>query len=113
MIIKKYDEVYAEAVTEAGADGVSVRWVIAEKDGAPNFYMRLFEIAPGGHTPLHAHAWEHEMFVLEGAGCIVREGKDVALWPGAVVFVPADEEHQMKNTGSEMFKVLCIIPKQG
>ena len=112
MIIQKYDAVTAEAVTEAGADKVSVRWVIAEKDGAPNFFMRLFEIAPGGHTPLHAHSWEHEMFVLEGAGCIVKEGQDVPLSPGTVVFVPADEEHQMKNTGSDLFKVICLIPKQ-
>ena len=111
MIIQKYDDVTAEEINEDGAANVSVRWVIAEKDGAPNFYMRVFELGPGGHTPLHAHPWEHEMFVLEGAGCIVKEGKDVPLSPGTVVFVPPDEEHQMKNTGSEMFKVICLIPK--
>ncbi len=112
MIIQRYNDVAAEPVNEEGADKVTVRWVIAEKDGAPNFYMRVFEIEPGGHTPFHAHAWEHEMFVLKGEGCIVKEGTDVPLSPGMVVLVPSDEEHQMKNTGSEMFKVICLIPKE-
>ena len=112
MIIRNYTDVNADAVAEEGAEKVSVRWVIAENDGAPNFFMRVFELAPGGHTPLHSHPWEHEMFVYEGEGCIVREGKDVPISRGSVVFVPADEEHQMKNNGSEVFKVICLIPKQ-
>ena len=34
--------------------------------------MRQFELAPGGHTPRHTHAHEHEVFVLEGAGVVRR-----------------------------------------
>ncbi len=113
MIIKKYTDVRADMVTEDGAEKVSVRWVISGNDGAPNFYMRVFELEPGGHTPLHRHPWEHEMFVYEGEGCVVKEGKDVPLSRGSVVFIPADEEHQVKNTGTELFSVICLIPKQG
>jgi quercetin dioxygenase-like cupin family protein len=40
--------------------------VIGKQDGAQNFSMRVFEIAPGGHTPKHAHPWEHEMFIMRG-----------------------------------------------
>jgi len=61
------------------AEKASVRWVIAEKDGAKNFFMRVFEIEPGGYTPLHHHPWEHEMFVCAGKGCAVQEGKEVSL----------------------------------
>ena len=63
MIIRDYQEVKAEPVTDAGAEKANVRWVIAEKDGAKNFFMRVFKIEPGGYTPLHHHPWEHEMFV--------------------------------------------------
>lgn len=79
MIIKNYQEVKAEPVTDAGAEKANVRWVIAEKDGAKNFFMRVFEIEPGGYTPLHHHPWEHEIFVYEGKGCVVKQGKEVSL----------------------------------
>ena len=52
----------------------NVRWVIAEKDGAKNFFMLVFEIEPGGYTPLHHHSWEHEMFVCGGKGSVVKPG---------------------------------------
>ena len=53
-----------------------VRWLITKEMGAPNFVMRLFEMEPNGYSPLHAHAWEHEVFVLEGEG-IVFDGKNI------------------------------------
>ena len=67
MIITHAKDVKAEDVGE-GAKGVKIRWLIGEQDGAPNFAMRHFEVAPGGHTPHHSHDWEHEVFVLSGRG---------------------------------------------
>ena len=61
-----FSEVKAEEIKEKGVDGVQVRWLITKKDGAPNFAMRFFEISPNGHSPLHSHKWEHEVFILEG-----------------------------------------------
>ncbi len=111
MIIRHYQEVKAEPVTDAGAEKASVRWVIAEKDGAKNFFMRVFEIEPGGYTPLHHHPWEHEMFVCAGKGCAVQEGKEVSLNQGSVVFIPSNEEHQIKHTSQESFAFICLIPE--
>jgi quercetin dioxygenase-like cupin family protein len=111
MIIKQYDEVPAEQVNEEGAHEAAVRWVLAEQDGAPNFYLRVFELGPGGRTPLHNHAWEHEIFVLEGNGCVVRNGEEIPLSSGNAVLIPPDEEHQLKNKGNSPFKLICLIPK--
>ena len=110
MIIKKYHEVQPEPVTELGAERVMVRWVINESDGAKKFFMRIFEIEPGGCTPLHQHDWEHEMFVFQGKGCVVKQGKEVTLKEGSVVFIPPGEEHQIKNTGRDTFRIVCLIP---
>jgi Uncharacterized conserved protein, contains double-stranded beta-helix domain len=110
MITRHYQEVKAEPVTDTGAEKANIRWVIAEKDGAKNFFMRVFEIEPGGYTPLHQHPWEHEMFVCEGKGCVVKAGKEVSLTRGSVVFIPPNEEHQIKNTSPELFTLICLIP---
>jgi quercetin dioxygenase-like cupin family protein len=112
MIIKKYYDVKAEPVPESGAEKATLRWVISEKDGAKNFFMRVFEIEPGGCTPLHQHPWEHEMFVFQGEGSIVREGKEVNISEGEVIFIPPDEVHQIKNPFSKTLKLICLIPSR-
>ena len=109
MLIRKYSEVEAKAA-EGGSEKTTVRWLISKKEGAPNFAMRLFEIGPGGHTPLHRHPWEHEAFVLEGKGVVASDQGDVPISGGFAAFVPEDELHQFRNTGAEPLRILCMIP---
>ncbi len=97
MIARHYTDVKLEKSTEA--EGVSLRIVIGEKEGAPNFVMRVFDVEPGASSPLHSHDWEHEVFVLSGKGRVYGGGREVALGPGDTVFVPPMEEHQFTNTG--------------
>ena len=52
MKITRYTDVPPEQVGE-GAEGVSIRWAISQRDGAENFAMRVFQIEPGGFTPRH------------------------------------------------------------
>ena len=111
MLVKHYTEIPEEKV-EKGAKGTTVRWLIAENEGAHNFYMRLFEIKPGGNTPSHAHAWEHEVFILEGEGNLVSEEMTFPIAAGDVVFVPGGEKHSFKNTGRQNIKMLCLIPAE-
>ena len=74
MIVKTYNEVAAEPVTMPGAKNVTIRWLLGQDSPAPNFYLRLFEVQPGGHSPYHTHASEHEIFILEGRGRINAKG---------------------------------------
>jgi quercetin dioxygenase-like cupin family protein len=71
MQIKHHTAVPVNDVTMEGAAGCRVRWLVGEKDAAPNFAMREFEVAPGGHTPRHFHDYEHEVFVLAGRGVVI------------------------------------------
>ena len=113
MIIKRYDEVEKNAVSVEGAQKVSIRWLIGKDSNAPNFYLRQFEIEPGGHTPFHSHPWEHEVYVLEGNARLNTSGKAVPLEKGSFALVMPGEEHQFENTGHTTFKFLCAIPPTG
>ncbi len=104
-----YTDVPGDEV-EKDAQGVRIRWLITDKDNAPNFAMRHFEIAPGGYTPHHEHAWEHEVFILAGAGAILSPDGEEPLKPGDVVFLPAGEKHQFRNGGDQPLELLCLIP---
>lgn len=110
MRIKNHTEVPAAEVTMEGAAGCQVRWLIGEKDQAPNFAMREFEVAPGGHTPKHFHDYEHEVYVLAGSGTLVDGDQERPLSAGDVVFVEPNDVHQFRNTGSEPMRFLCLIP---
>jgi len=110
MKIVDYKEVKAEAVDFEDVKDVKVRWLISDKDKAPNFAMRLFEVAPGGYSPLHTHNWEHEVFILEGEGVANDGEKEFKIKSGTVVYVAPGERHQFENTGSDTLKFLCLIP---
>ena len=109
MIVKNYLEVEPREYTDQ-AQGVNIRVVIGEKEGAPNFTMRVFDLDPGGYTPRHAHPWEHEVFILGGRGTVISKGQVHKLKQGDAVFIPADEEHQFKSDPGSGFRFICVIP---
>ena len=108
MKVEHYSETVAELVENV--PGVTVRWVIGEKDGAPNFAMRVFEVEPGHATPYHQHEWEHEVFVLAGEGIARRQDGESPISNGSVVFVPGMEMHQFANRGDSVLRFICVVP---
>jgi quercetin dioxygenase-like cupin family protein len=105
-----YTDVPAQLVG-AEAPGASLRWLIDDThDGAPVYALRMVEIEPGGHSPHHAHPYEHENFVVEGRGKILIDGTWHPLAAGDVVFVPPGADHVYANAGDTVFKFLCGIP---
>jgi quercetin dioxygenase-like cupin family protein len=112
MIVETYQQVPAEEVTMAGAEAVTIRWLLGRKSPAPNFWLRLFEVQPGGHSPYHSHPSEHEIFVLEGSGRLNAKGGNFPLAAGTFALVEPGEEHQFENTGETVFKFLCLVPKE-
>jgi len=112
MIVKTFADVPAEKVTMPGAENVTIRWLLGKESPAPNFYLRLFEVQPGGHSPYHTHPSEHEIFVLEGRGRINAKGGSSPITAGSFALVEPGEEHQFENTGDTVFKFLCLVPKE-
>jgi len=113
MKIFPYTDVEAKDA-EGGSRKLNVRWLITREIGAKNFAMRLFEMEAGGHSPLHSHNWEHEIFILEGEGRVVGGKEEKMFKAGDAIFVPPNERHQLKNNSKKTCKFLCLIPyKEG
>jgi quercetin dioxygenase-like cupin family protein len=92
--------------------GVAGRVVIGKQDGAENYFMRIFEIMPGGFTPKHTHDWEHEIFIHSGKGEVYADGNWHPVAADDSIFIPANEEHQLRNNGRDVFIFLCLIPSK-
>ena len=111
MKIRHYTDAALEDVAREDFDGVKARYVITDKEGAPHFAMRVFEFEPGGHTSLHQHPEEHEIFIVEGEITAVNDqGVESALKPGHTLFIPPNELHQLKNQSGRAAKIICLIP---
>lgn len=110
MKVQPSHAVELQPVTMEGSSGCQVRWLLSSRDGAPNFAMRQFEVAPGGFTPLHHHPYEHEIYVVEGQGEVYEAGEPHTISAGDVVLISPNEVHQFKNNSDKPFKFLCLIP---
>jgi len=97
-------------VEHEGAEGATIQWLIGKDDGAPNFAMRLFELQPGGHTPLHRHPHEHEVFVVSGHGVVVFESESSPIGSEDAIFIPGGKEHCFENTSDAPLRFLCLVP---
>ena len=108
-----YDEVQDAPVEVEGAKDARIRWLIDDTDGALNFCMRRFDLAAGGHTPTHVHAWEHEIYFLEGEGSLQTTDGPAAFRPGDVVYVAPFEQHGIAADRGVDVAFLCLIPNSG
>ena len=110
MLVQAIDDVK----TIPYAEGIQKRVVIGPKEGAPNFVMRVFDVAPGQGSMYHTHDWEHEVLILSGEGMLIdAENREILLRPMDSIFIPPNEKHCLKNTGEETLRFLCLVPIKG
>ena len=109
MKLLHYTDIEAKDA-ENGSSKLKIRWLITKEIGAKNFAMRLFEMEPGGYSPLHSHSWEHEVFILEGEGLVVSGNEEKKFKIGDAILLPPKEKHQLKNNSKKLVKFLCFIP---
>ena len=112
MKIANADSITPVAVQMQGAQGAQMRMLIGPDENAPTFHMRQFTLEPGGHTPLHSHSWEHEVYVLDGSGSLATPEGPRPISRGDVVYIAGGEEHQFRNDSQGQLTFLCLVPRE-
>jgi len=110
MLIRNIDETPKSEVQMPGVKGATMSIMVGRDDGAPNFALRQFGVAAGGHTPRHSHDYEHEVYVISGTGEVLLDGEYRPIRGGDVIYVPADHEHQFRASDDESLRFLCVVP---
>ncbi len=113
MIVGNKGDLAAVPMAGPGLEGVVKRVLVAPEQGWDGWVMRLFDVAPGGHTPRHAHDWPHINFVAAGRGVLQLDGEDHALEAGSYAYVPAGHEHQFRAADDATLSFVCIVPEVG
>ena len=101
---------FRDVPTEPVGAGKTIRWIVGQPEGAPNFAMRVIEFEPGAVFERHQHPYEHEIFVFEGEGIAEGPEGEVAMRPGVVLYIPPDEPHGYRNVGEGFLRFVCVIP---
>ncbi|MBI2860912.1 MAG: cupin domain-containing protein [Chloroflexi bacterium] len=66
------------------------------------------EIPPGWNTGMHSHG-EESMFIVEGTGFSVVDGKRYDWETGSTLFMPYGSLHQHYNTGKSMARYYSVM----
>jgi len=106
------DEISYKEFNERGASKVRRKEVIDSKDESHRFYLRYYEIQPGGMTPYDIHNYEHIIIVTKGKGSLLTIIDNVPkmekIREKDVIFIKANEPHQIINTSNETLEFLCF-----
>ncbi len=71
-------------------------------------------LEPGTHVRNHAHQRNEEMlFVYEGTGKCLVDGRECALEPGALIVVGRNVEHKIFNDGPGQMKMFWVFTPPG
>jgi quercetin dioxygenase-like cupin family protein len=107
-VVRRADQVEYEAVD--AADGLRKGVLVGPDDGAPNFALRRFTLAPGAEVPRHTNAVEHEQYVLAGEYVVGIGDEEREVGPGDSLLIPAGVVHWYRNESDEAGAFLCAVP---
>jgi len=110
MLVRRADPSTTAPLSVEGADGVRMQIMVGRADGAANFSMRHFAVEPGGHTPRHAHDYEHQVMILEGTARVEYDGEFHEVAEGDVLYIEPNRTHQFVNHGDGTLRFLCLVP---
>jgi len=107
-VIKRAGEIDYEPVD--AAEGLHKGVLIDAADGAPNFAIRRFTLAPGAEVPRHTNAVEHEQYVLAGEYVVGIGDEEYTVAAGDSLLIPAGAVHWYRNERDVEGAFLCAVP---
>lgn len=104
-----WEGVPAQDYPDPSLGGVSKHELIGEAEGARQYRMRVFVVAPGGRTARERHPHDHGVMILSGQARATLGGATHDLSPGDVVYVAGDELHCFEALGDQPLEFVCVV----
>ncbi len=94
---------------EFNLPGLNHRTFAGPEHGMKNLEVWGQVIEAGAATPVHRHACEEAIVILEGSGTLTIEGETTAFGPNSTLLIPADVIHQIANTGATRMVLIAAL----
>jgi len=112
-MVNHVNNLVQKEIKHPSALNAAMKVLVSPKDGWEGYVMRVVEVQVNGYTPNHSHPWPHINYFLEGNGELMIDGVFNKVEAGSYAFVPANAQHQFRNTGNDTLKFICIVPEEG
>jgi len=106
--VRRAGEIDYETVD--AADGLEKGVLVGPDQGAPNFAIRQFTLAPGAEVPRHTNEVEHEQYVLAGEYVVGIDDEEHVVSEGDSLLIPAGTVHWYRNESEQEGAFLCAVP---
>jgi len=80
-----------------------------DKKGVEELTFSQALIPVGSQTDYHTHDRGELIYVVQGEGVIICEGKKVQIKEDVAMWIPKGEKHQIKNTGEGLLKLATVF----
>ena len=88
----------------------NIKFIFApDKLGVPELGFQIVTLSPGGRTDYHKHDRPELIYVVDGQGRTVCDGVEHDVETDVVLWVRAEEVHQMINTGEQNMKLATVF----
>jgi quercetin dioxygenase-like cupin family protein len=112
-MVGNINDLKSKEITSSEAKNAFIKVLVSPTEGWKDYVMRVIEVKEEGFTPKHFHPWPHINYIIEGEGELFIDGVVNKVSAGSYAFVPENSVHQFQNTGTSLFKFICIVPKEG
>lgn len=86
-------------------EGVKIALLVSSKE-CPDSSVCILKIEDGVEIPVHTHEKQADsIYIVSGKGDFWFNGKWQSATSGDHIFVPAQEEHSVRNTGTEILQI--------
>jgi quercetin dioxygenase-like cupin family protein len=89
--------------------GLDHRTLAGPENGMKNLEVWGQTIAAGAGTPVHRHACEEAIVILEGSGTLTVNGEQTSFGPNSTLIIPADAVHQIVNSGNTNMVLIAAL----
>ena len=113
MIVSNEHQIVAKPMDSPEVKNAAMKVLVGAQEGWTDHVLRIIELGPGGYSPRHKHDWPHINYMVDGSGVLYIDGREHTVEKGAYAYVPANADHQFRNTGDGVFRFICIVPKEG
>ncbi len=89
--------------------GLNHRTLAGPEHGMKNLEVWAQTIEAGAGTPVHRHACEEAIVILEGSGTVTINGEESSFGANSTLIIPADAVHQIVNSGAIRMVLIAAL----
>ena len=97
------------SVKDFNLPGLNHRTFAGPEHGLKNLEVWGQVIEAGAGTPVHRHACEEAIVILEGSGTLTINGEESRFGPDSTLIIPVDAVHQIVNSGATRMVIIAAL----